>query len=152
MTFVIPSHGYELTLADGREVLMDICDESQRGAVVSVADDAVGWRTGKVITLIEDVYDCETEDHLDPVEWAKECVWPFQLVARPEAKSKRESRVKYRIHFHYNHPMPPREFSSRAGVMEWIMDGMRSTEGAERDHYVDLLLQLERGRKELNYN
>lgn len=151
MTFVIPSHGYELTLADGREVLMDISDESQRKAVVPV-DDAAGWMTGKVITVIEDVYDCETEDHLDPVEWAKDCVWPFRPVAKPEAKPEGKSRTKYRIHFHYNKPMPPREFSSRAGVMEWIMDGMRSTEGAERDHYVDLLLQLDRGRKELNYN
>lgn len=152
MTFVIPSHGYELTLADGREVLMDIGVESQRKAVVPIADGVVGWRTGKVITSIKDVYDCETEDHLDPVEWAKECVWPFQPVARPEAKPEGKSRAKYRIHFHYNNPMPPREFSSRAGVMEWIMDGMRSTEGAERDHYVDLLLQLDRGKRELNYN
>ena len=111
MTFNIPSHGYELTLADGREILMDIGNESQREAVVPVTvvpttvipitavlvpavpvpDCVVGWMTGPDITSIKDVYDCETEDHLNPVEWAKECVWPFQHGADPKAKpDKRE--------------------------------------------------------------
>ena len=106
MTCNIPSHGYELTLADGREIIMDIGDESQRKAVVPttvipitavpvpavpVPDCVVGWMTGPDITSIKDVYDCETEDHLDPVEWAKECVWPFQQGDDPKAKpNKRE--------------------------------------------------------------
>ena len=106
MTFNIPSHGYELTLADGHEILMDIGNEPQREAVVPVTvipitavpvpavpvpDCVVGWMTGPDITSIKDVYDCETEDHLNPVEWAKECVWPFQHGADPKAKpDKRE--------------------------------------------------------------
>ena len=106
MTFNIPSHEYELTLADDREILMDIGNESQREAVVPatvipitavpvpavpVPDCVVGWMTGPDITNIKDVYDCETEDHLNTVEWAKECVWPFQHGADPKAKpDKRE--------------------------------------------------------------
>ena len=96
MTFNIPSHWYELTLADGREILMDIGNESQRKAVVPVTvvpvpDCVVGWMTGNDIASIKDVYDCETEDHLVPVEWAKECVWSFQHGVDPKTKpNKRE--------------------------------------------------------------
>lgn len=34
---------------------------------------------------------------------------------------------------------------------EWIMSGLFGTEGAERDHYVNLIAQLALGRTELDY-
>ena len=40
----------------------------------------------------------------------------------------------------------------RDEVYNWIIDGLRGTQGAERDHYVSLLLQLEGGKKMLDYN
>ena len=34
---------------------------------------------------------------------------------------------------------------------EWIMNGLFGTEGAERDHYINLLSQLASGRTKLDY-
>ena len=39
----------------------------------------------------------------------------------------------------------------REEVYDWIINGLRGTQGAERDHYVSLLLQLEDGKRKLNY-
>jgi len=39
----------------------------------------------------------------------------------------------------------------KKACQKWICDGMLHTEGAERDHYCDLLIQLESGKKELDY-
>lgn len=41
---------------------------------------------------------------------------------------------------------------TREKMYAWIIDGLRGTMGAERDHYVSLLLQLEDGKRELYYN
>ena len=45
------------------------------------------------------------------------------------------------------------EFNSRKSAREWIMSGLFSCEGAERDHYVDMLSQLEESEnKVLDYS
>ena len=41
---------------------------------------------------------------------------------------------------------------TREKMYAWIIDGLRGTMGAERDHYVSLILQLEDGKRELYYN
>lgn len=45
-----------------------------------------------------------------------------------------------------------RTFSSKKDARTWIMEGLRSCEGAEREHYVDMLMQLEGGATTLYYN
>lgn len=45
-----------------------------------------------------------------------------------------------------------RGFDERRDCYNWLIDGLRGTEGAERDHYVSMLLQLEDGKKNLDYN
>lgn len=40
----------------------------------------------------------------------------------------------------------------RKAVYDWIISGLRGTQGAERDHYVSCLLQLEDGKTELYYD
>ena len=45
-----------------------------------------------------------------------------------------------------------RTFPNKPSCLAWIMEGMRATEGAEQTHYVGLLLQLEEGMTELDYN
>lgn len=44
-----------------------------------------------------------------------------------------------------------RIFPTKRKCYEWLLDGMRGCEGAERDHYVNMLLQLEEGRTKLIY-
>lgn len=41
---------------------------------------------------------------------------------------------------------------SRREVYNWILGGLRGTQGAERDHYVSCLLQLEQGKYQLYYD
>lgn len=43
-------------------------------------------------------------------------------------------------------------FTSKASCKEWIMEGMTGTDGAERDHYVSLLCQMEGGKNVLDYS
>lgn len=43
-------------------------------------------------------------------------------------------------------------FHSKEQAKEWIVDGLTGTEGAERDHYVNMLLELDSGSKILHYN
>lgn len=45
-----------------------------------------------------------------------------------------------------------RSFSSKKAARAWIMEGMFCTEGAERDHYVSMLEQLEDGETTLYYD
>lgn len=45
----------------------------------------------------------------------------------------------------------PRKFSSKTNAKIWILNGMLNTDGAEQDHYVSLLRQLEEGRTTLDY-
>lgn len=85
MTGRVPSHGYELTLADGREIVIDIaCEEDWGNVQPCLPDDcedwenSVGWGNDEDgHEKIVDVYDCETETHLDPSAWAEERVWCY---------------------------------------------------------------------------
>lgn len=45
-----------------------------------------------------------------------------------------------------------RSFSSKKAAKAWIMRGMCSCEGAEQEHYVLMLGQLESGETTLYYN
>lgn len=42
--------------------------------------------------------------------------------------------------------------ATRGGVYAWILSGLRRTQGAERDHYISCLLQLEDGKMQLFYD
>lgn len=42
--------------------------------------------------------------------------------------------------------------NQRKQMCEWIIDGLRGTQGSERDHYVSCLLQLEDGKTQLFYD
>jgi len=42
--------------------------------------------------------------------------------------------------------------ATRDALYAWIIDGLRGTQGAERDHYVSCLLQLEDGKRQLYYD
>lgn len=45
-----------------------------------------------------------------------------------------------------------RSFNSKKSARAWIMQGMFETDGAERDHYVSMLEQLECGETTLFYD
>jgi len=83
--FGVPYHGYSLELKNGDEVIMDVGVEEDWGNVQDCYTDwdgekhrnCVGWGCEDDWEEIVDVYDCETETHLDPMEWAKECVWCY---------------------------------------------------------------------------
>lgn len=47
---------------------------------------------------------------------------------------------------------PEKTFNGEAAAREWIMGGLMGCEGAERDHYVSLLQQLEMGLDRLDYD
>ena len=44
-----------------------------------------------------------------------------------------------------------RRFQNAKKCREWIMDGIRSCEGAELDHYVEMLKCLDAGDRKLYY-
>lgn len=44
-----------------------------------------------------------------------------------------------------------RVFRSRKAAKEWIMEGLVGCEGAEREHYVNMLVELESGKNTLTY-
>ena len=48
--------------------------------------------------------------------------------------------------------IPDKKFSSRTKAREWIMSGIFGCDGAERDHYVSLLIQLDAGLTLLDYD
>lgn len=71
-------HGYCLALADGREVIIDISTADDWGNVQECYDGDrkfPGWGDADEHVEIVDVYDCETESHLDPLAWAEGDVW-----------------------------------------------------------------------------
>ena len=43
-------------------------------------------------------------------------------------------------------------FRSKRDCRSWLMDGLYGTDGAERDHYVSMLSQLDMGKMVLEYN
>lgn len=45
----------------------------------------------------------------------------------------------------------PRRFRTKRAVMKWLMDGLYWTDGAERDHYADMIAQLDSGNALLFY-
>jgi hypothetical protein len=45
-----------------------------------------------------------------------------------------------------------KEFSSKKACRKWLMEGIAGCDGAERDHFVNMLLELEDGEKTLHYN
>jgi len=44
-----------------------------------------------------------------------------------------------------------KSFKTKKECRAWLMEGMFSCEGAERDHYVNMLSELECGKKSLKY-
>jgi len=42
-------------------------------------------------------------------------------------------------------------FGNKRECREWLMEGMYGCEGAERDHYVSMLQQLDHGKRTLEY-
>lgn len=60
-------------------------------------------------------------------------------------------KAKYKIIDRYNRDWS-KEFSSKKECLEWVLEGMRSCDGAERDHYVDMLMELQTGATTLHYN
>jgi len=78
---IVPQHGYSLTLVDGREVVMDVSNKEDFLRVTSVmqaGEKTAAWFDDRgVATEITDVFDCETEDHLDPLTWAEEDVFIY---------------------------------------------------------------------------
>ena len=45
-----------------------------------------------------------------------------------------------------------KDFKTREEACAWIMEGMAGTEGAEQEHYTNMLLELESGATTLHYN
>lgn len=45
-----------------------------------------------------------------------------------------------------------KDFKTREEARAWIMEGMAGTEGAEQEHYTNMLLELESGATTLHYN
>jgi hypothetical protein len=43
-------------------------------------------------------------------------------------------------------------FRNKKDCRAWLMKGLYETDGAERDHYVSMLSQLDMGKKVLEYN
>lgn len=56
-----------------------------------------------------------------------------------------------KIDFSRHSDIKPKIFKSKRFAYEWIMEGLFACEGAERDHYVDMLDQFNRGEKVLFY-
>lgn len=81
----VPHHEYEIFLADGTSRILDVGCEEDWGDVQEAAPDEVSdWEKSRVgwgndadghVEIVK-VVDCETRDEIDPMKWAKECVWP----------------------------------------------------------------------------
>lgn len=59
--------------------------------------------------------------------------------------------MKYKIVDRRN-PKWSKEFKTKRECRAWLMEGMFACEGAERDHYVNMLYELEHGKTILHYN
>ena len=81
----VPCHRYELALADGGRVTMDVASEEDWGDVGRCCpgdcddwENAIGWgNDADGHRKITAVTDCETGESLDPRRWAEERVWPY---------------------------------------------------------------------------
>ena len=58
--------------------------------------------------------------------------------------------MKYTIYDNWNKEVL-HTFNKKKECENWIIDGLMSCEGAERDHYVSMLGQLKSGEKTLCY-
>ena len=45
-----------------------------------------------------------------------------------------------------------KRFPSKRAARDWFMSGLAACEGAEQEHYTHMLLQLEEGKTEIDYN
>ena len=45
-----------------------------------------------------------------------------------------------------------KSFRTRDAARSWLMEGLAATDGAEQDHYADMLVELEGGASTLHYN
>ena len=61
------------------------------------------------------------------------------------------SKAKYTV-FASQRYFPEKTFSTKKSIRSWIMEGLRGTEGAERDHYVSMLLQLDEVKTRIDYD
>lgn len=43
-------------------------------------------------------------------------------------------------------------FATKSSCKAWLMEGMMACDGAERDHYVGMLCQMDEGKNILDYN
>lgn len=43
-------------------------------------------------------------------------------------------------------------FRNKKDCRAWLMEGLCGTDGAEQEHYVSMLMQLDEGKKVLEYN
>ena len=75
--FNVPQHGFTLTLDDGREQIIDLSDEDDFYSIMKSCgkirlDDPINN-----FPVITNVFDCETEDNLDPKKWYEEYITPY---------------------------------------------------------------------------
>lgn len=78
--FGVPYYRYTLTIEDGRKVDMDIGCEDDWGNVQRCVRDGkicVGWGSADEWKKVVSVYECEADTYRDPLQWAREDVWPF---------------------------------------------------------------------------
>lgn len=59
--------------------------------------------------------------------------------------------VKYRYKVLFNYGKDCRLFRSKRDIVHWLKDGMYGCDGAERDHYVNMMAELDCGRHVLHY-
>lgn len=45
-----------------------------------------------------------------------------------------------------------KRFSTKDEITSWLLEGLAGTDGAEREHYVNMLLDLKQGKTTLHYN
>ena len=60
-----------------------------------------------------------------------------------------DNAVYYRVVIGRN--IPDMVFHSEEECLLWLLDGITSTEGAERDHYANMLGQMKKGKRVLFY-
>jgi len=59
--------------------------------------------------------------------------------------------MRYCVIDNWNQNKVIRSFNIKNECKDWIMSGLFACEGAERDHYVHMLCQLEDGKRFLEY-
>ncbi len=104
-------------------------------------------------TLEEIIADIRSSNEaLNPVAWSSHCHAKDMLLLANELEiaSRGESkRINKYIVLDGSRTL--REFKTKRNCRSWLMDGIFSCEGAERDHYVNMLAELECGKKTLHY-